>query len=97
MGSQGRLLELSSEYEMTDRQMYAGLGVTESLLSGESSYSGDRINLEVINTRFMLLREVLQDMVEDRMLRPMCRRMGFIELDEDGNEVVVCPDRKSVV
>lgn len=91
MGSQGRLLELSSEYEMTDRQMYAGLGVTESLLSGESSYSGDRINLEVINTRFMLLREVLQDMVEDRMLRPMCRRMGFIEIDEDGEEVVVCP------
>ena len=91
MGSQGRLLELSSEYEMTDRQMYAGLGVTESLLSGESSYSGDRINLEVINTRYMLLREVLQDIVEDRMLRPMCRRMGFIETDEDGNETVICP------
>lgn len=91
MGSQGRLLELSSEYDMTDRQMYAGLGVTESLLSGESSYSGDRINLEVINTRYMLLREVLQDMVEDRMLRPMCRRMGFIEIDDDGNENVICP------
>jgi len=91
MGSQGRLLELSSEYEMTDRQMYAGLGVTESLLSGESSYSGDRINLEVINTRYMLLREILQDMVEDKMLRPMCRRMGYIEMDDDGNEVVICP------
>jgi hypothetical protein len=91
MGSQGRLLELSSEYEMTDRQMYAGLGVTESLLSGESSYSGDRINLEVINTRYMLLREVLQDFVEDKLLRPMCRRMGFIEVDEDGEETVICP------
>ena len=91
MGSQGRLLELSSEYDMTDRQMYAGLGVTESLLSGESSYSGDRINLEVINTRYMLLREVLQDMIEDKMLRPMCRRMGFIETDEDGTETVICP------
>jgi hypothetical protein len=91
MGSQQRLLELSGEYEMTDRQMYAGLGVTESLLSGESSYSGDRINLEVINTRYMLLREVLQDMVEQNFLKPMCRRMGFIEEDEDGNEVVIVP------
>lgn len=91
MGSQQRLLELSGEYEMTDRQMYAGLGVTESLLSGESSYAGDRINLEVINTRYMLLREVLQDMVENNFLRPMCRRMGFIETDEDGNEVVIVP------
>lgn len=91
MGSQQRLLELSGEYEMTDRQMYAGLGVTESLLSGESSYSGDRINLEVINTRYMLLREILQDMIENNFLKPMCKRMGFVEEDEDGNETIIVP------
>tara|TARA_B100001175_G_C19270316_1_gene523830 strand:- start:30 stop:752 length:723 start_codon:yes stop_codon:yes gene_type:complete len=91
MGSDQRLLDLNGEYDMTDRQMYAGLGVTESLLSGESSYSGDRINLEVINTRYMLMREVLQEMVEENILKPMCRRMGFIEEDEDGEMVVIHP------
>lgn len=91
MGADQRLLDLGGEYDMTDRQMYAGLGVTESLLSGESSYSGDRINLEVINTRYMLMREVLQEMVEENILKPMCRRMGFVEEDEDGEEVVVHP------
>jgi hypothetical protein len=91
MGSDQRLLDLNGEYDMTDRQMYAGLGVTESLLSGESSYSGDRINLEVINTRYMLMREVLQEMVEENILKPMCKRMGFIEEDDDGEEVVVHP------
>ena len=91
MGADQRLLDLNGEYDMTDRQMYAGLGVTESLLSGESSYSGDRINLEVINTRYMLMREVLQDMVEEHILKPMCKRMGFIEEDEDGEEVVIHP------
>jgi hypothetical protein len=90
-GADSRLLELSSEYDMTDRQMYAGLGVTESLLSGESSYSGDRIHLEVINTRYMLLRELLQDFVEEYLFKPMCARMGFIEEDEDGEEVVIHP------
>ncbi len=91
MGSDQRLLDLNGEYDMTDRQMYAGLGVTESLLSGESSYSGDRINLEVINTRYMLMREVLQEMVEENILKPMCKRMGFIEEDEDGEEIVIHP------
>jgi hypothetical protein len=91
MGADSRLLELSGEYDMTDRQMYAGLGVTESLLSGESSYSGDRINLEVINTRYMLMREVLQEMVEENILKPMCKRMGFVEVDEDGDEIIVHP------
>lgn len=91
MGSDQRLLDLSSEYDLTDRQLYAGLGVTEGLLSGESSYSGDRINLEVINTRYMLLRELLQEFVEEHFFKPMCARMGFIEEDEDGVEEVVVP------
>jgi hypothetical protein len=90
-GADQRLLDLSSEYDLTDRQMYAGLGVTESLLSGESSYSGDRINLEVLNVRYLLLRELLQDFVDEQLLAPMCRRMGFVEIDEDGHEVVIHP------
>lgn len=91
MGADQRLLELSSEYDLTDRQLYAGLGVTESLLSGESSYSGDRINLEVINTRYMLLREVLQDFIEEYVFKPMCKRMGFIEVQKDGSEKILYP------
>jgi hypothetical protein len=90
-GADQRLLDLTSEYDLTDRQLYAGLGVTESLLSGESSYSGDRINLEVINTRYMLFREILQDFVEEYLFKPMCQRMGFVEEDEDGHEYVVVP------
>lgn len=91
MGADQRLPDWSWVYEMTDRQMYAGLGVTESMLSGESSYSGDRIHLEVINTRFMLLRETLQDLVEEYFFKPMCARMGFVEEDEDGNMEVIVP------
>jgi len=91
MNSNGRILELSGEYDLVTRQLYAGLGVTESLLSGESSYSGDRINLEVINTRYMLLREKIQRFVQEQIFKPMCRRMGFIETDGYGNEQVIYP------
>ena len=91
MGADQRLLDLSSEYDLTDRQLYAGLSVTESLLSGESSYSGDRINLEVINTRYMLTRELLQEFVEEYIFKPMCRIMGFVEEDEDGILTVLTP------
>lgn len=91
MGADQRLPDWSWVWELTNSQLYAGLGVTESLLSGESSYAGDRIHLEVINTRFMLLREILQDLVEEYFFRPMCRRMGFVEEDEDGNLDVIVP------
>jgi hypothetical protein len=91
MGAEQRLLDLGTEYDLTDRQLYAGLGVTEGLLSGEGAYSGDRINLEVINTRYMLLREQLQELVENAFFKPMCARMGFIEEDEDGEERILVP------
>lgn len=91
MGSEQRLLDLTAEMDMTNRELYAGLGVTEGLLTGESSYSGDKISLEVINTRYMLLRELLQDFVEEYLFKPMCQRMGFVEVDEDGNQVVIYP------
>lgn len=91
MGARDRLLDLSSEYEMTERQMLAGLGTTESLMSGEALFSGDRLKLEVINTRYLFLREVLQEMVEEALFMPVARRKGFVEEDEWGQEVVLYP------
>lgn len=91
LNSNGRLLEVSGEMDQIKQSLYAGLGVTEGLLSGESSYSGDRINLEVINIRFLHLREKLKKLVEENFFKPMCARMGFVEEDEDGDMVIICP------
>jgi hypothetical protein len=91
MGSKDRLLDLTSEYEITDKQLYAGLGVTESLLSGETLYSGDRLKLEVINTRYMFLREMVQEYVEKALFKPVARRKGFVEKNAWGGEVVLYP------
>lgn len=91
IGSKDRLLDLSGEYEITDKQLYAGLGVTESLLNGESTFSGDRVKLEVLNTRYLLFREVIQEFVEDYLFAPIARRKGFVELDEWGDEVILYP------
>lgn len=91
IGSKDRLLDLSSEYEITDKQLFAGLGVTESLLNGESTFSGDRVKLEVLNTRYLLFREVIQEFVEEYLFKPVARRKGFIEKDEWGDEVVLYP------
>lgn len=91
MGSRDRLLDLSAEYEQTERRLITGLGVTESLMSGESLYSGDRLKLAVINERYLYLREVIQEYVEEHLFRPVARRMGFVEEDEWGQEVVLFP------
>jgi hypothetical protein len=91
MGSKDRLLDLSGEYEQTERRLRTGLGVTESLMSGETLYSGDRLKLEVINQRYLFLREILQEYVEEYLFKPVARRKGFIEKDKWGDEVVLYP------
>lgn len=91
MGSRDRLLDLSSEYEQTERQLLSGLGVTESLMSGETLYSGDRLKLEVINTRYLFLREIIQEYVEEYLFKPVAQRKGFVEEDAWGDEVVLYP------
>jgi hypothetical protein len=91
IGARDRLLDLSGEYEITDKQLHAGLGVTESLLSGETLYAGDRLKLEVINTRYMFLREKVQDYVENYLFKPVARRKGFVEKNAWGGEVVLYP------
>lgn len=91
MGSRDRLLDLSVEYEQTERRLLTGLGVTESLMSGEALYSGDRLKLEVINNRYLLFREVLQEYVEEYLFKPVARRKGFVEKNKWGQEVVLYP------
>lgn len=91
MGARDRLLDLSTEYEQTERRLLTGLGVTESLMSGEALYSGDRLKLEVINNRYIHLREIIQEYVHDCLFEPVARRMGFVEKDKWGQEVVLYP------
>ncbi len=91
MGSKDRLLDLTSEYETTTGELYAGLGVTASLLTGEGLFSGDRMKLEVINTRYMLLREFVQEFVEENIFRPIALRKGFVEKNKWGRDVPLYP------
>lgn len=92
IGSRDRLIDTASEYDQINRNLYAGLGVTESMLSGESAYSGDRIKVEIINTRYLLFREILQQYVENYLFKPVAKKKGFVEVDEEtGEERVLYP------
>jgi hypothetical protein len=93
-GSNDRLLDLSNEYEIIERHLMIGLGVTMELLTGEGTYTGNRLSLEVMNTRFLLFREIIQDYVEEYLFKPVAIRKGFIEKDKWGNEKPVYPRLK---
>jgi len=91
VGAQERLLELSAEWEHTENLLFAGLGVTRELLTGEGTYGGNRISLEIMNTQYLLFREILQEFVEEYLFKPVSLRKGFIEVDQFGNQILLYP------
>jgi len=91
MGSNDRLLDVESEMESSLSRLFAGLGVTREILTGEGTYTGSRISLEIMNTQYLLYRELLQDYVENYLFKPIAKKKGFVEFDDYGNEVLLYP------
>jgi hypothetical protein len=91
MGTTGRLLDIQAEDESSLNRLFAGLGVTREILTGEGTYTGNRISLEIMNTQYLLYREILQDYVENYLFKPIAKKKGFIEYDDYGNEVLLYP------
>lgn len=90
-GSNGRLLQLQAEYEQCENALFAGLGVTRELLTGESTYQGNKLTLEILNKQYLLFREMLQEYVENYLFKPVAKKKGFVEKDKYGRERLLYP------
>jgi len=91
IGPQERILDLSTEMEYIESQLLAGLGITREVLIGEGSYSGNRINLEIMNTQYLLFREKIKSYVENYLFKPIAKANNFIGEDEFGNKILLYP------
>jgi len=85
IGTSDRLLDLTSEYERIEAQIFAAMGVTRELLTGEGVFSGSKITVDILNTMFLLTRNVLRDYIERSLFIPVCEKHGWYE--EDGNGI----------
>ena len=91
MGAQGRLLDLGTEYEHQEQDLYAGLNVTKEILTGEGMYSGSKVNMEILNIQYMQFREMLTEWIENNLFKPVARKKGFVEVDKFGREHLIYP------
>jgi len=91
IGTTDRLLDLSREYEMIENQVFAAMGVTRELLTGEGTFTGSKITVEILNTMFLMTREVLKDYIEKRLFVPICEARGWFEERKNGVKKYYCP------
>lgn len=91
IGAENRLIDLAREYETIENQLFAGLGVTRELLTGQGMYSGNKISIQILNTKYLLVRQMLQKFVEQNLFKPVALQNGFFHDDADGNRTWYYP------
>jgi hypothetical protein len=84
IGSQDRLLNLDQEYERIEAQVFAALGVTRELLTGEGQFSGSKVTVDILNTMFLIVRESLKDYIEKKLFLPICVAHDWFTEDANG-------------
>jgi len=84
IGAENRLIQLQPEYERIENEIFAALGATKELITGEASYGGAKITAEILNTRYLLVREIFKNFVEKKLLLPMAIKNDWYEENEDG-------------
>jgi hypothetical protein len=86
--------ELSNLSDATDKiisELGFGLGMPDSLMTGDSQYAGDNIKVEIMNTQYMAIKISVQDILESKLLKPIALRKGLISVDSWGNPFLVYP------
>ena len=91
IGSEGRLLSLDAEWQHTNSDLAIGLGLSPELLIGEGLYSGNHIQLQLMETSYAQFRDLLTYVIEEQIFRPYSMKRGFYEMDKYGRPRWIYP------
>jgi very-short-patch-repair endonuclease len=98
IGTNGKVLQLSNEYDLINKEILQGLMINEALLSGEMvGYQSAAIGAEALIERMESWRNELAEWIEDRIYKPIAQMRGFIDEEESkdvGEPVWIIPKIK---
>lgn len=79
VGAENRLLQLTSEWEEVNVRIAAGLGLRQEMIFGDGVFGDSKLGLDVLDKRFALFRNKLQDFIEKKLWAPICYKKGYVE------------------
>lgn len=87
VGSNGVVLDLSSEYERIERMIYTGLFTSQAIANGEGpTYSQTEVALDILQQRYLAFRQQIEHWIERKIFRPISEMNDFYEFDPQTNE-----------
>ena len=92
IGSSGKILQLTKEYDLIDSAIIKGLGVNEALLSGEGvSYSQAAIGIEATIKRLKTVQDKIGNWICEKIYKLEAQMNGFYKTNLKGEKVLDYP------
>jgi len=82
IGTSQGLMQLESEWNWINEELLIGLLVNKSFLLGEGSYANGQTVLEVMNQRYSIYRERIENYIIQYLFAPMAKRNDWAEYEE---------------
>ena len=87
IGASGKILPLSSEFELINQEILDGLMINKAIINGEGTSAGAAVpGLEAMIVRFETFREQISQWIEKFIYLPEAKRQGFIAKNRDTGE-----------
>jgi len=95
IGASGKVLQLTNEYDLINKEILQGLMINDALLDGSmSGYASAAIGAEALIQRLESWRIELARWMEERIYKPVAQMRGFIDKEkseEIGEDVWIVP------
>jgi len=91
LGFSGATLEVGTDLDLINQNIYTGLMVPKSLMDQEgASYASSSVGLEVLRQRYDIFRNMVKKWLEQKIFAPICEMNDFFKY-ENGQKKLVVP------
>lgn len=92
VGANSAILDTQNDFNFIRENLYAGLMVPKSIMDTEgTAYASASIGLEVLRTRYITFRNMLEKWLEKKIFAPISQIQGFFEY-RNGEKVLIVPE-----
>jgi len=80
-GASGKILPTGPEFERLQKLKFIGMGINESLITGQGTYANAYASLQVLKQRYLNLQLKLENFIHNGLFLPVAEAAGFYKTE----------------
>lgn len=92
IASAGHVMPLNEDLNWVNKELYAGMGVNEAILTGGGvSFSNASVALRILINRYSRFQKIVSNWVYEYIYKPVARVQQFYKINDKGEQELIIP------